>query len=619
MNKTDANKISKVCGLIGFVSGLLITSLNIIKPNNFLLIIGPVLIFSSLTYLFYGDRFKLDKALIFTSMNKKYLQVTNILYWLLISTVLLINHNLSIYQRPIIIFIFTSIGVVLLGIEILASDNSDNYSLIIFKILLLSIILRATGYFISSYPVGSDPWAHAEYVKNYINYAHIFVDKYPPGTGLQGHYLPFPISHILACSLKLILNLNLFSIAFIISSILVFSTIYIFLIANKLTNNPKISLLSMLLVNFVDHHIQWSIQVIAMSFGLALFTIFVYLVIKEQGKNNIILKSTVLLFIFLMILTHTITAFIAMIFLLCINVCLSKSRKQIVGLNIFIIFVVLLLFQWLNANYPFLQIVVIQLKKSLLSEVTFITKANPFKWQQLIGSIGFINYFFFACIGFYNGINSRNEKIISCTIGCISLVSIILLFMALGLRNIEPARWWAFIYIILSIFSCIGLFCILNLFKNNMLKILFVSLFLAVSSFFMITNNVSNVDSIIYSHCFKLSWSQSEMTLFSNINKKYDGIIISDAQTAIRPFNTYFKRYNSIPYPLTEKGDLNWDEMQKGMVIWTHDSLYKKVQIFRGGNIDILGHEYEMYLNKHYHCIEDTYGARSYLGLYAND
>lgn len=46
----------------------------------------------------------------------------------------------------------------------------------------------------------------------------------------------------------------------------------------------------------------------------------------------------------------------------------------------------------------------------------------------------------------------------------------------------------------------------------------------------------------------------------------------------------------------------------------TRDSLYKKVQISRGGNFEVLGFQFENTLNKHFNCIQDNYNARSYLG-----
>jgi len=620
-------KFDKVCCVLGFILGLLIISLNIIRPNVYLISIGVVLFFSSLIYLVYRDKFKYEKIDIPT--KKHYSKIINIFYWLLISTILLINHYMVLYSRPFLIFILLTITVIVLGIEILINDVSQKLiNTAIFKILLLSIIFRATGFFVSPYPIGSDPWAHAEYIKNFLSHGHIMVDKYPSGTGMANYYCSYPLTHLLACSLKLISNLSISNISFIIGTLLTLSTVFVYLIVHNITRDPKISLLAMLLINFVDYHIQWSIQVIAMSFGLALFTILIYLIIKKE-KKPLVFTILIMVLLFDIIWTHTISAFIVAIFLLSIYIGLtwfkylfndSRLTKQtMVSLTVSILCIVLLLYHWMDPSYTFINGIVIGLKKALSSDVTFIANANPLEIGGLINNIGFITYFFFAIIGIYIGLKTINQKVYGLIIGCLSLISVMLLFMAFGLNNIVPSRWWSFTYIVIVIFTSIGLVYFINLFHKGYQKIIIVSFFLGISTFFMITNNISNVDSTLYTPCLKLSWSESEMALFDNMDKKYNGLIMADVQTAIRPFNTFFKRYSCEPYPyIEENGDLNLNEMKKGMVIWTHDSLYKKVQMFRDGSFEIMGSQFEDDLNNSFNCIQDNYRARSYLGLQVN-
>ncbi len=277
--------------------------------------------------------------------------------------------------------------------------------------------------------------------------------------------------------------------------------------------------------------------------------------------------------------------------------------------------IVLLLYHWMDPSYSFINGVVIGLKKAIMSDVTFIAKANPLEIGSFIGSIGFIIYFFLAIIGIYICLRVIDQNGYNLIVGCMSLLLVMLLFMAFGMSNIVPARWWSFIFVIIVIFSSIGLFYSVQLIGNDCYKKVFTSLLLGIAMFFMITNNISNVDGALYTPSSKLSWSESEMTLFSNMDEKYNGLIMADTQTAIRPFNTYLKRYDCIPYPyIEEKEHLKLNEMQKGMVIWTRDSLYKKVQISRGGNFEVLGFQFENTLNKHFNCIQDNYNARSYLG-----
>lgn len=610
-------RFSRFCALAGFVMGLFISLLNIIKINIFLITIGTALSLSSIIYLIWGNKLKCGDKYI--KYSKTTIYILNISYYLIVSAILLKSHG-ALYTRDLEIFIFTVIGVVLLGIEILGNQNAKS---IILKILLLSIVFRASDYFINPYPLGSDPWAHIEYVKNFIAHGHLIIDIYPPGIGMENYYCLFPIFHLMISTIILLLNISINNAFFLISILLVISTIFVYLISYIVTYNKSISFFVVLLINFADYHIQWGIQIIAMTYGLIVFCIIIYLALKEE-VSILIYKIILILSIFILIWTHTISAFISFALILSLYVVQKvykfifkeiKPSSHVVSLYLCVLFAVLLLLHWMEPSYAFINSVIIGIKKALLSDATFITGAIPFDKSQFIGSIGFICYLFLYFIGIYKRLEYRNEKTYILIAGGLSLVTIIVLFMAFGLNNIIPSRWWAFIYIIMVIFTGWGLMYFIGLFKRELHKAVFVSLFLGITSFIMVTNHISNYDTPLYASPLKLSWTHSEMMLFKDININYNQIIFADLQTAMRPFNTYFKRYDCTSYPLTDNKQINWREMQRGMVVWTRDSIYKKVQLYRDGKFELLGSEYKNSLDKNFNCVSDTYGARAYLGL----
>ena len=109
---------------------------------------------------------------------------------------------------------------------------------------------------------------------------------------------------------------------FLLGAILTLSTIVTFLIVRMLTGNIQLALVSMLLLNFVDVQIQWSIQVLAMSFGIAIYAFIIFFALKIYLKPEDKIKYIPFMLVFLGIIvwTHTISAFITLVSLLALVV-----------------------------------------------------------------------------------------------------------------------------------------------------------------------------------------------------------------------------------------------------------------------------------------------------------
>jgi len=91
------------------------------------------------------------------------------------------------------------------------------------------------------------------------------------------YYVNYPIAHLHAACTSLLAALSPHDAMFLLGTILTLSTLTTFLIVRMLTGNAQLALISMLLLNFIDVQIQWSVQVIAMSFGLAIYAFIIYL------------------------------------------------------------------------------------------------------------------------------------------------------------------------------------------------------------------------------------------------------------------------------------------------------------------------------------------------------
>ena len=153
--------------------------------------------------------------------------------------------------------------------------NKTKNVIFIAKIILLSLILRASAYFVSPYPTGPDSWSHAEYISYFLGFGKIAVSQ-----GFPIHYVNYPIAHLHAVCTSLLTSISPHDVMFLWAVILTFSTIVTFLIVRMLTGNVQLALISMLLLNFVADHIQWCIHTMAMTFGIAIYAFIIFFVLK---------------------------------------------------------------------------------------------------------------------------------------------------------------------------------------------------------------------------------------------------------------------------------------------------------------------------------------------------
>lgn len=566
------------------------------------------------------------------NLDIKTLKVINILYWISIFVALISYHQASPYYRPPIFFISISLGVTLLGLVIVSSKFKDNFNIfgMMFKILLISLILRASAYFISPYPIGSDPWAHADFIKDILRFGTLNV----PPTPVSEAYTNYPLMHLYASTINLIGSIGIKESMFVIGAVLALSTVFVYLIVKKITGNINLALLSMLLLNFADFHIQWSIEIIAMSFGIAIYTILLYLIVKRNENNHQVLNASFLiLFLFMITWTHTVSGFIALISIISIYVGSSiyptiykwKNEGILVSFTFCMIFIVLLLLRWMDPNYPFFESITRGLINSLTSEAKFLgrdTISNVADdWRAIFNIVGFLIYIFFGIIGSLYCLSKKyiTRKIFSLIFMLIFLYFVFFAFPVFGLKNILPYRWPAFIYVSFVLFSGIGLTRFLITLKNKHQMIVYISLVLFIASFFMITNFVTNMDSPVYGEEInqKRIWMESESILFKKANESYNGVIVADYSTGWTYFFSYLKRdkYNIALYLVTPSGDMDWKYMNNKMVIWRKVSLTRPIQL-GGYRIPemMLGSDFKNNLEGNFSCIYDTGEARIYLG-----
>ncbi len=385
----------------------------------------------------------------------------------------------------------------------------------------------------------------------------------------------------------------------------------------------------MLLLNFADFHIRWSAEVIAMTFGIATYTMLLYLMMKNEKKGPIY-KVFLILTLFMIIWTHTVTSFIALVSVVSLyfgsiiyNIVYKKtiSKKTLCSHIFCILFIILLLLHWMDPKYPFFENIMTGLMGSISSEADFLGREITIYDQDIFNSFnnifGFLIYIFFGIIGSLYSLSKKraNKRKVSLIFMLVVLFFVFFVFPIMGMRDIMPNRWPAFIYVGFIPFVGTGFIQFMSILKNKQYKILLIILILFVSSFFMITNSSTNMDSPIYGDKInrKYIWGESEITLFEKTSNFYHGSIIIDLQTRNRPFEIYLKRDASI-YHLLEENNINWDYMDNRLVIWRETSLTRPVQVhgYRNPHM-LLGIGFKNHLDENFNCIFDTSSARAYI------
>ena len=365
ITREDLKSVDGTFAAFGVMLGLIATFMNLVYISNELFLLSFVIPMSSTLYLRYRSKFKVRSYNSLLQMNKRTRTIISVAWWSLISITLIVNYFSEPYTRHLFFFLLISGAVALLGVQIIATKYSSTITspIFIFKILLLSVILRSSGYLISPYPVGSDGWVHRGYISYFLEFGQITVPS-----GFMQNYVIYPIAHLYATCATLLGSISVQDATFLLGLVLTFSTIITFLIVRLLAGNVQLALISMLLLNFADVHIRWSIQPIAMSFGLAIyaFIIFFALKISLEPEDKLKYIPFMLVFVSVVVWTHTISAFITLASLFALIAgyilygmlynqrifpILNKNIRMIFGF--FLILALIMYIHWMKSIIPF--------------------------------------------------------------------------------------------------------------------------------------------------------------------------------------------------------------------------------------------------------------------------
>lgn len=515
--------------------------------------ITVVLLASSLIYLKFEGAMIDRREPIYkpTIQGLLYTQIS-VLITVLIGIFLIFS--LSLPLRGFWFFVSSSILAAIVTLEILFLRKFSGFitANILLQIILIATILRWSLIFESITYVARDQWYHT-YIADAITKQgrlNVVSPSYDT-SGYVEHYRSFPVYHILISIFKIVTGISLMKDAITYSigiSDLVGLTI-LFLLYIQILGQSRIALLATLLTATANWNIIYGVWLIPQSLGLVFFSIMSYLCFSsaKYGRLKLLLAS---MFSFVLILSHTLSAFVWAIFALTVVLgglvhrkLYKKFQRPVLLLEAFIIFSVALISYWQFASNVFVDYTQSVYTDILASRgvlgLTPLTKSIVIYELDNIG----VNLFFLpAIVGSLAWLHKKNLNFVRFLVvaSFTSLFLIIYTSMFFGIAygsSFESERWYCFLFLLAAMpaaYIIDKLSKARSRFVGGTLAILIVSTLVLTMS----GNSIASFDVPLVGSRYAVDprFLNSETNVADFVNATFKGTVATDGI-----FDQYFK------------------------------------------------------------------------------
>lgn len=535
----------KKIDLIGGVSGCFIGASIIFVGHTIktpsVVEIGVAILAASVVYLLFRRKLCDLTDKVSLPPNKSLTLILNIIFSFAFAASIFLAH--THLHRPQLYFLLTAISVATIAAETLLSPRKAQIWLILLKIVLVSLSLR--GGLLYEFPgfYGVDPWFHMSVVKTWIDIGHIVAQSPTMLFGRYTSYAGFPVLHLEIMVTEMITGLNPKDSLFLsIGIFYVASIIFVFLVSQYLLGTAG-GLLAALAICINQFHIVWGAWLIPTSLGVGIFAMILYFVfVGCSSVRNSLLLIIVLL---ALVLAHSLSAFVilcALIFVIlakvvCEKLCNGDTSKINIGCTLVTLFGVLMFAQWVYRFYEpsrsFLDVLLGGLFQSIRTGTRF-TGTAFIPSDFLLNRVGFLILMGLLVIGTLawlhpSQISKAKIAIIAAT-GGLSIMTYAP--TAFNIENFIAGRWPVFVSIAGAPLIAQGVLSLSRLARGKVAKLLLVSLFLFVFSWFMINSAGVNLYTPFYGEQsldpVRYALTQSELKAVDTISQVYDGNITSD-------------------------------------------------------------------------------------------
>ena len=532
--------------------------------QEIILEISTALLITSGVYIFLRKKFgNIEKTEIKFS-NKKFI-ILNILFFL---TIIIINciFYYSLY-RPQIYYLLIVFCGALIGYDILVFQDKSSQYLTLFKIFICGFILRADLFY--QYPslFGKDTWGHAYWVRLIQEIGYL------PNNLIENVNYP-PAYHLEALTTLLLTNLNIKDSIFFSNGLMyTIGIIFIFLFVRILFGN-EIALLSAFLAAINQFHIVWGAWIIPTSMGVMIFSVLLYLILKQGNRKEITIIF--ILFSVLLMYLHTLSPLIICIaiYLYIIFYFISKIITNKAYFNFdcafssvlitipTVLFIIRYLFFEYKDGYTFFECVLYPLKKTIISDATsFSGEITTYTASSFpLNRVSFLLIISFTLFGGYlflkRNLQSRERLGLICTFSALIIIAYAPTFF--NIDNFIPGRWIIFGMILALPICAFSIFYIINIPNNKKFRITGLLLIIMIITFFCINTQSVNLHTPFYEELSKdphrpSAYTSGEMKAADTLISIFPGSIQSTYPLA---FNYYISdKYGALYYadpPITK-------------------------------------------------------------------
>lgn len=457
--------------------------------------------------------------------------VINIIFFVAIAYIALIMNSQQ-YSRPIEFFILIPIIVCCIAIEVLYLPKNKMYIYVLFfKLFLIHMLLRLSPQLITDGFIGIDPWWHEMFTNQLLTLSNI-----PQASS----YTDLPAMHLLVSFCMILGHLSYKIVVMDLFPIIQFTSYLFIYLLSKLIYNEKIGLMAILILTVSNMQIQYSIVVIPMTLATIIITMSIYLLFRSAVNNNnsIYLRAILLIFYFLIVMTHALGSVISIVLIICTFVFFELYKKQYkissknpVSRTTIFLFIIIMFSWWMYVAQHYLIAFVTLFEKGMSSTLGgFSIKLSndvsiDSKIELLLSIFGFFLGIGLSIFGSLCMLSNKyvNRNSFSIVFSGYALTAIVFGSLLLGLVGLLPGRWYVILQIVLVIPAALGIYVLSLSFKDRYKQIISLIVLISILTFFMITDPVANTDTPIYSKnsTIRLNFKDSELSsinTISNIN-----------------------------------------------------------------------------------------------------
>lgn len=585
MKERALDELDTILALVGSIFSLTLTIwIALVIEHSIYIMIGIICFVVCIGYMIIKRFF--NQSLIpylneLIGSNRFYITLNIIFFILLSYSIISIYLRPDLYVRPIGYFVSIALMTVIVANEILflSPNESKNYFALC-KIIIIGLSLLYSQILIFPNIVGGDPWWHRWFTLKIIDKGYI-----PEGLD----YSKLPLMHLIIGMTSLVTDLNYkMATMFSISSLqIICDALFVFLLG-KFLINTKIGLLAALLLEVANLHIKFSYATIPNTLAATLILPIIFVLLKVRRENPFIGNSVIIFLMGILILTHPVTsmcvAILLFIFWLSFEVYTRLFHPETyhsVTWPICILYSTGMLAYWtyISGHLMTLSNMIKLGFSDVRIELGYLYLSDFPSSEQIFKYLGLFLFFSISFIGFFYMISKkfRNINRFITSIGGMAILCITF-FALLVKKYIIYGRWQYFSQILMVIPLSLSLFIIVGIFRNNLIKILFMSISVFILSFLLIMSPMTNIDNHLFSpkSGIRYAFTESELYALDTLSEILNGPIYSDGL------------YN-IPFKYQIKRDLKFVCIDDLLYIGDFSNLQDKAIIIRE---EILKHSY---------------------------